>query len=102
MNVINPMTLIMTPLMMGRLRGAIYTFQEIGDVLPMHKHTEIDVHITIVAKGCIRIHGPEIGDKDYEEGSVIDWEVGKDHEFISRTRGAVAVHIFKNTVGDVT
>lgn len=85
---------------MGRLRGTIYTFEKIGSILPMHKHTKIDVHITIVAKGCLRIHGPEIGDKDYGEGSVIDWDIGVEHEFISNTNGAVAIHILKNTMSE--
>jgi len=97
----NPYGLIVTPLMMGRLRGTVYTFEKIGAVLPMHKHTAIDVHITIVAKGRFRIHGPEIGDKEYEEGAVIDWDVGVDHEFISLTEGAKLVHILKNTVGEM-
>ncbi len=98
----NPYHLIVTPLVMGRLRGTVYTFKKIGAVLPMHRHTAIDVHITIIAKGRMRIHGSEIGDKEYEEGTVMDWDVGVDHEFISLTEGAKLVHILKNTIGEIT
>ena len=46
-----------TPIEFGNLRGTVYDFPEIGDVLPMHSHTEADVHISIIAKGSFRTHG---------------------------------------------
>ena len=45
----------------GDLNGVILTFEQVGDILPMHEHTEDDIHITIVARGKVRIHGPTIG-----------------------------------------
>lgn len=68
--------------------GVIYTFEKAGDVLPMHRHGEIDVHVTCIMRGRFRIHGPEIGDKEYEAGAFIDWAVGVDHEFIALTDNA--------------
>ena len=45
------------PLTLGKLVGTIYDFPEVGDVLPMHTHTEADVHISVVARGSFRAHG---------------------------------------------
>lgn len=90
------MSLLSTPLNTGILRGVIYTFEKPGDVLPMHKHTEADVHITVVARGSFRIHGPEIGDQEYNEGAVIDWEPYIEHEFIALTDNSRIVNIIKN------
>jgi len=84
------------PLNTGILRGVIYTFEKVGDTLPMHRHTEADVHITIVARGSFRIHGSEIGNKEYHEGAVIDWSPDVDHEFIALTDNARVVNIIKN------
>ena len=68
--------------------GIIYTFEKAGDVLPMHRHGPDDVHITCVMRGRFRIHGPVIGDKEYEAGAFIDWSVGVDHEFVALTDNA--------------
>lgn len=78
----------------GALRGTIYTFDD-GDVLPMHRHTDVDAHITIVARGRFRVHGPVIGEKEYGEGTVLDWMPGVDHEFVALSRNARIVNIIK-------
>lgn len=90
------MSLRSIPLNTGILKGSVYTFEEVGDTLPMHRHTEADVHITIVARGRFRIHGPDIGDQEYIEGAVIDWSPDVDHEFIALTDNARVVNIIKN------
>lgn len=87
------MSLRTDPLVAGHLRGTIYTFAEVGDVIPMHKHTDADTHIVIVARGRVRLHGPEIGDIEYGEGAVIDITAGVDHEVVSLTQNARTVHI---------
>ena len=83
------------PFAAGKLRGAVYTFEKAGDVLPMHRHTECDVHITVVARGSFRVHGPDIGDKEYSAGALLDWPAGVDHEFIALADGARVVNILK-------
>ncbi len=90
------MSLLSTQIYTGILRGVIYTFEKVGDTLPMHRHTEVDVHITVVARGRFRIHGPVIGDKEYTEGAVIDWSPDVDHEFIALTDNARVVNIIKS------
>lgn len=79
----------------GKLTGGIYTFESAGDVLAMHRHTPADVHISIVARGRFRVHGPEIGDKEYGPGAVLDWEPGFDHEFIALEDNSRLVNIIK-------
>lgn len=80
----------------GKLRGTIYTFEHDGDVLPMHTHGPHDVHITIVAKGTVRCHGPSIGDHIHAEGTVLDAEAGVTHEFIGLAPGARIINIVKD------
>jgi quercetin dioxygenase-like cupin family protein len=89
------MSLRTKPLAAGNLRGTIFTFEKAGDALPMHRHTAADVHITIVARGRIRIHGPEIGDTVHAAGAVIDWQPDIDHEFVAVDDGARVVNIVK-------
>lgn len=95
------MSLRINPLSINRINGGVYTFERAGDALPMHRHDDSDVHITIVARGRFRVHGPEIGDKEYESGAVLDWNTGVDHEFIALTDGARLVNILKNWVPGV-
>lgn len=78
----------------GKLVGTVLDFQ-IGDVLPMHRHKEQDVHITIVSRGSIRIHGPEIGDTVYHAGAVIDWDINVDHEFVGVENNSRIINLLK-------
>lgn len=79
----------------GTLSGVIYDFPEAGDVLPMHSHGEADVHITIVARGRVRAHGPQIGSTDYACGAVVDWPVGIEHEITGLEAGSRIVNVIK-------
>jgi quercetin dioxygenase-like cupin family protein len=65
------MTVTPKPFVFGKLKGAIYDFPHVGDALPSHIHTSETAHITIVAKGTIRVTA---GDwtQDVSCGSVID------------------------------
>lgn len=79
----------------ARPPGTIYTFEHAGDVLPMHRHTEADVHVTCIMRGRFRVHGPVIGDKEYEAGAFIDWASGVDHEFVALTDNARIANFIK-------
>jgi hypothetical protein len=48
--------LLSKPLSIGDLNGTIFDFQQAGDILPSHVHTEKDVHITIVCTGKIKAY----------------------------------------------
>jgi mannose-6-phosphate isomerase-like protein (cupin superfamily) len=87
------MSLLSAPLVAGDLRGAIYTFQVAGDVLPVHVHGPFDAHITIVARGRVRVENGVTKDGSFliEEtidlgaGRCIDTEPGVYHQFIATT-----------------
>jgi quercetin dioxygenase-like cupin family protein len=81
-------------LSLGKLFGSVYDFPEINDVLEMHKHTDRDVHITIVARGSFRIHG-EGYDITSKAGDVLDWDVNQLHEFIALEPNSRIVNIIK-------
>jgi len=78
----------------GKLKGAIYDFPEIGDILPKHSHTELTAHITIVAKGKIRITAGNWTD-DVECGKVIDLPAFQEHEFVALEPNSRIVNIVK-------
>ena len=83
------------PISYGIPNGAVYDFPEIGDVLPMHTHTEVDVHISIVAKGSFRVHGSG-WEKTLVSGNVVDWPADYPHEFIALEAGSRLVNIRKS------
>ena len=82
------------PLDFGALKGMIYDFPLVGDVLQMHTHGPLDVHITIVARGSVRMHGTG-WEKIGKAGDVVDWEPGMAHEFIALEPNTRVVNIVK-------
>lgn len=82
------------PLKAGRLMGAIYDFPEAGDVLPMHSHTEADVHISVVARGSFRAHGNG-WERIVSAGDVLDWRPDDPHEFVALDANSRLVNIVK-------
>ena len=88
------MSLVSTPLQLGALRGAIYDFPEVGDLLPMHEHTLESAHITIVTRGTLRARG-DGWEMLLKPGPVYDWVPGQRHEFEALEAGARVVNIIK-------
>lgn len=68
------------PLKDGRLEGTLYTFRQAGDVLPMHKHGDLDKHYTFVTRGKIRAFGPW-GERIASAGEVLRFRADQDHAF---------------------
>ena len=83
------------PLQLGNLMGAIYDFPEVDDVLPMHSHTEHDIHISIVARGSFTAHGNG-WERVVSSGDVVDWKANDPHEFIALEPNSRLVNIQKN------
>lgn len=79
----------------GNIRGTIYDFPNVNDVLPMHTHDEATAHITIVAKGKMQITVNEVT-QEYECGKVIDLPANQEHEFVALEPGSRIVNIQKN------
>lgn len=88
------MSLLSTPLIAGKLTGTVYTFEKVGDTLPMHTHTGGNAHITIVARGKIKAHGNE-WEAEYSAGAVIDFPTDQSHEFIALEDDSRIVNIIK-------
>ena len=78
----------------GVLRGMVFDFEQVGDMLPMHNHTPADVHITIVSKGSFKAHG-DGWEMTLTQGQIVDWEAGQAHELIALEPGSRFVNIVK-------
>lgn len=78
----------------GKLKGNVYDFPEIDDVLPMHSHDETNVHITVVARGKFKAIG-EGWERELSTGDVVDWQPHQPHEFISLEPNSRIVNIVK-------
>jgi quercetin dioxygenase-like cupin family protein len=87
-------SLLSKPLLAGKLNGVVYTFENAGDVLPMHTHQEGNAHITIVARGKVKVHGNEWA-AEYGAGAVIDFPSDQSHEFIALENNSRIVNIVK-------
>jgi len=88
------MSLLSSPLSAGRLSGAVYTFEKAGDVLAMHTHDEESVHITIVARGKIKVSGNG-WEMEKSAGAVIDFPPNQAHEFVALEDNSRIVNIQK-------
>lgn len=82
------------PFSFGRLNGAAYDFAVNGDVLPMHQHSEADVHITVVARGRFKARGNG-WECEVKAGDVIDWQPHDPHEFVALEDNSRIVNIIK-------
>jgi quercetin dioxygenase-like cupin family protein len=87
-------SLLSTLLDAGKLNGVVYTFEKVGDTLPMHDHNENTAHITIVARGKVKAHGDK-WEAEYSAGSVIDFPTDQSHEFIALEDNSRIVNIIK-------
>lgn len=88
------MSLLTKIITAGKLTGVIYTFEKVGDVLPMHTHQNGDAHITVVARGKFRVHGNE-WEAEYSAGAVIDFPTDQSHEFVALEDNSRIVNIVK-------
>lgn len=84
----------------GDLRGVMYTFEKVGDVLPKHNHTENDVHITIVARGSLKAYS-----HDWEltatAGQMLNFRPGEPHELMALEDNTRIFNIIKKFGGQV-
>jgi quercetin dioxygenase-like cupin family protein len=88
------MSLLIKQLDVGGIQGLIYDFECAGDTLPMHSHSEYTSHITIVAKGVMKVRGPS-WERVYNSGAVIDFAPYQEHEFEAAEDNTRLVNIIK-------
>lgn len=64
------------------LRGVMYDFEKLGDLLPHHNHTDADVHITIVARGKIKAYS-DTWSQEAVAGQLINFNANEPHEIMA-------------------
>jgi quercetin dioxygenase-like cupin family protein len=83
---------------LGDIKGSIYDFEKMGDILAKHVHDESNIHITIVAKGKIKAYS-----HDWElvaiPGQILDFRVGEPHEIMALEDNTRIFNILKNHNG---
>jgi quercetin dioxygenase-like cupin family protein len=67
---------------LGDIRGAMYSFEKAGDILPKHMHNEFDNHITIVALGKIKVYSHD-WEKEIVSGQLVNFRSGEPHEIMA-------------------
>lgn len=92
--------LLVKPLLdLGDIRGAMYTFEKSGDVLPKHNHFENDVHITIVAKGKIKAYSHD-WELEATAGQLLDFRPNEPHEILALEDDTRIFNIIKKHGGN--
>ncbi|MEI8035581.1 MAG: hypothetical protein WCH96_08920 [Betaproteobacteria bacterium] len=92
------MSLVSSQFNVGKLNGTVYDFG-MGDVLPMHSHTDGNVHISIVLRGSFKATGPYADgtswEKILEQGKIYDWNADQFHEFTALEPNSRVINIIK-------
>lgn len=81
----------------GDLILQVYDFENAGDILPKHSHASEDVHITIVARGTIRVYSHD-WDKEATTGQILDFRPNEPHEFVALEDNTRIINIPKNLI----
>ena len=85
---------------LGDLRGVIYDFEQTGDLLPKHMHDENSNHITVVARGKIKVYSHD-WEIEGSAGTVWDFKPNEPHEFMALEDNSRIVNIIKKMNGVV-
>jgi quercetin dioxygenase-like cupin family protein len=78
----------------GALNGVLYTFEEVGDKLPMHDHSEHGVHVTFILDGRFKVNGGP-WEIEVSAGKFMDWQPEQFHEFIALEPNSRFLNIVK-------
>ena len=88
------MSLLSKKFTVSSLNITIFDFENEGDTLPLHNHSEGDAHITIVARGSVKAHGNG-WERVLKSGAVIDFPPNQEHQFIALEDNTRIVNITK-------
>jgi len=83
---------------LGDINGVMYTFENAGDILSKHVHTEDDVHITIVARGRLKAYSHD-WEQIVEAGQLLDFRAGEPHELMALEDNTRIFNILKKYNG---
>jgi quercetin dioxygenase-like cupin family protein len=85
------------PLSVGIIGGTIFTFENVGDELPLHQHSDSDNHLTIVAFGKVECFGnpddPVVLMEAKEGGAIFSFKPDQPHGFRALSPGATIVNL---------
>lgn len=84
----------------GDLNGVVYDLQEVGDGLEMHNHTEEDAHITVVARGRLKVIGSG-WEKEIGAGQIMNFLANQPHELRALEPNTRIINIVKKHGGVV-
>lgn len=79
---------------LGDLKGVIVDFEKKGDAFGKHNHDEDTVHITIVARGSIKVFSHD-WEKVVLAGQLIDFKPFEPHDFIAMEDNSRMINIVK-------
>jgi quercetin dioxygenase-like cupin family protein len=80
---------------LGNVRGVMYDFEKVGDILFKHSHAENTAHITIVARGKIKIYSHDWA-IEAVAGQLLDFPPEQPHEFMALEDNTRIFNIIKN------
>lgn len=78
----------------GDVSGTIYEFENAGDILAKHVHTEDNVHVTIVTNGKLKAYSHDWS-IEANPGQIIDFKVGEPHELMALEDNTKVINILK-------
>ena len=90
--------LLVKELRTGDISGTIFDFEQAGDVLDKHVHTEDNVHITIVARGRIKAYSHD-WELEAVAGQVLDFRPNEPHELLALEDNTRIINIVKKFGG---
>lgn len=85
-------------LKIGDIKGMIYEFENVGDILPKHIHDENNAHITIVAKGKLKAYSHD-WELEVSSGEIIDFVANQPHELVALESNTKIINIVKKYDG---
>jgi quercetin dioxygenase-like cupin family protein len=85
---------------LGDLKGGIYDFEKAGDILPKHNHTEDNVHITIVARGKVKVYSHDWS-MEATPGQILDFRPNEPHELMALEDNTRIFNIVKKFGGQL-
>jgi quercetin dioxygenase-like cupin family protein len=83
---------------LGDLHGSMYDFEKAGDILPKHNHNENSVHITIVARGKVKVYSHDWS-MEAVAGQLLDFRPNEPHELMALEDGTRIFNIVKKFGG---
>jgi quercetin dioxygenase-like cupin family protein len=93
------MLLVKTFENLGSIKGSMYDFETVGDILPKHNHTEDTAHITIIARGKIRVYSHDWSIEAIA-GQMLNFRPNEPHEIMALEDNTRIFNVIKKYSAD--